>query len=177
MRVCYPHKLTALESDSQCSRNSPPGETSKPSAPVVFWGLEVRGRCARVPYPPLSTPVGYPSAPLSNYQPTVEKKCARIVQLAGRWIKSDSGVGISFGQMRIEARYLGRRKLLSYGRLGLFLDLECLLQHGNFQKFSQYFLSKFSFDKLSWVFEFCLRKFFGILSKWVFQVQVRIIME
>jgi hypothetical protein len=66
----------------------------------------------------------------------VKRKCARIVQLAGRWIKSDSGVGISSGQMRIEARYLGRRKMLSYGILGLVLDLECLLEHGNFQKFS-----------------------------------------
>jgi hypothetical protein len=107
----------------------------------------------------------------------VKRKCARIVQLAGRWIKSDSGVGISSGHMRIEARYLGRRKLLSYGRLGLVLDLECLLEHGNFQKFSQYFLSKFSFDKLSRVFEFFLRKFFEVLSKWVFRVQVRVIME
>ena len=52
--------------------------------------------------------------------------------------------------------------MLSYGILGLVLDLECLLEHGNFQKFSQYFLSKFSFDKLSWFFEFCLRKFFEV---------------
>ena len=74
------------------------------------------------------------------------------MQLARRWLKSDSGVGISSDQMRIEARYLGRRKILSYGRLGLVLDLECLLERGNFKKFSQYFLSKFSFDKLSWVF-------------------------
>ena len=99
------------------------------------------------------------------------------MQLAGRWLKSDSGVGISSGQMCIEATYLGRRKKLSYRRSGLVLDLECLLEHGNFQKFSQYFLSKFSFDKLSWVFEFCLRKFFEVLSKWVFRVQVRVIME
>ena len=98
-------------------------------------------------YPPGS--VGYPSAPPSNCHPTMKRKCARIVQLTGRWLKSDSGVGISSGHMRIEARYLGRRKLLSYGRSGLVLDLECLLEHGNFQKFSQYFLSKFSFDKLS----------------------------
>ena len=99
------------------------------------------------------------------------------MQLAGRWIKSDSGVRISSGQMRTEAGYLGRRKLLSYGRLGLLLDLKCLLEHGNFQKFSQYFLSKFSFDKLIWVFEFCLRNFFEVLSKWVFRVQVWVIME
>ena len=99
------------------------------------------------------------------------------MQLAGRWIKSDSGVGISSGQIRIEARYLGRRKMLSYGRLGLVLDLECLLEHGNFQKFSQYFLSKFSFDKLSWVFEFCLRNFFEVLSEWFFRVPVWVLME
>ena len=99
------------------------------------------------------------------------------MQLAGRWIKSDSGVGISSGQMRTEAGYLGRRKLLSYGSLGPVLDLGCQLENGNFQKFSQYFLSKLDFDKLSWVFEFCLRKFFGILSNWVFRVQVWIIME
>ena len=50
--------------------------------------------------------------------------------------------------------------MLSYKRLGLILDLGCLLENENFQKFSQYFLSKFSFDKLTWVFEFCLRNFF-----------------
>jgi len=74
------------------------------------------------------------------------------VQEAGRWIKTDSGVGICPGQMHTEAGYLGRRKMLSYGRLGLVLDLGYLLENGNFQKFSQYFLSKLSFDKLSWVF-------------------------
>ena len=65
----------------------------------------------------------------------------------------------------------------SYGRSGPVLDLEFQFENGNSQKISQYFLSKFSFDKLSWVFEFCLRKFFGIFSKWVFRVQVWIIME
>ena len=99
------------------------------------------------------------------------------MQEAGRWIKTDSGVGICPGQMHTEAGYLGRRKILSYRRLGPVLDVEFLLENGNFQKFSQYFLSKLSFDKLSWVFAFCLRKFFGILSKWVFLVQVWVIME
>ena len=130
------------------------------------WGFRVEREC-----------VGYPSAPPSNYHPTVKRKCARIVQLAGRWLKSDSGVRISSGQMRTEAGYLGRRKLLSHRRTGLFLDLGCQLENGNFQKFSQYFLSKLSFDKLSWVFEFCLRIFFGFLSKVVFWVQVRVFME
>ena len=99
------------------------------------------------------------------------------MQLAGRWLKSDSGVGISSGQMRIEARYLGRRKLTSYRRSGPVLDLEFQFENDNSLKISQYFLSKFSFDKLSLVFEFCLRKFFEVLSKWVFRVQVRVIME
>ena len=99
------------------------------------------------------------------------------MQLAGRWLKSDSGVGISSGQMRIEARYLGRRNIPSYGRLGPILDLEFQFENDNSLKISQYFLSKFSFDKLSLVFEFCLRKFFEVLSKWVFRVQVRVIME
>ena len=74
------------------------------------------------------------------------------MQEAGRWIKTDSGVGICPGKMYTEAGYLGRRKVLSYGRSALVLDLGCLLENDNFQKFSQYFLSKLSFDKLSWVF-------------------------
>jgi hypothetical protein len=82
----------------------------------------------------------------------VRQRCARIVQEAGRWIKTDSGVRICPGQMHTEAGYLGRRKILSYRRLGLVLDLGCLLENGKFKKFNQYFLSKLSFDKLSWVF-------------------------
>jgi hypothetical protein len=82
------------------------------------------------------------------------------VQLAGRWLKSDSGVGISFGQMRIKARYLGRRKLPSYRRSGPILDLEFQFENDNSLKISQYFLSKFSFDKLSLVFlSFALENF------------------
>ena len=82
------------------------------------------------------------------------------MQEAGRWIKTDSGVGICPGQMHTKVGYLGRRKLLSYGRSGLVLDLGCLLENGNFKKFSQYFLSKLSFDKLSWVFCILRYKFF-----------------
>ena len=74
------------------------------------------------------------------------------MQLAGRWLKFDSGVEISSGQMRIEARYLRRRKMLSYGRSGPVLDLEFQFENDNSLKISQYFLSKFSFDKLSLVF-------------------------
>ena len=99
------------------------------------------------------------------------------MQLAGRWLKSDSGVRISSGQMRIEARYLGRRKLPSYRRSGPILDLEFQFENDNSLKISQYFLSKFSFDKLILVSEFCLRKFFEVLSKWVFRVQVWVIMD
>ena len=115
------------------------------------------------PTPPPSTlqrSVGYPSALSPHSQPTVKRRCARIVQEAGRWIKIDSGVGIYPGQMHTKARYLGRRKMLLYGRSGLVLDLRCLLENGNFKKFSQYFLSKLSFDKLSWFFAFCLRNSF-----------------
>ena len=72
--------------------------------------------------------------------------------MAGRWIKTDSGVGICPGQMHTEAGYPGRRKIISYGISGLILDLGFLLENDNFQKFSQYFLSKLSFGKLSWVF-------------------------
>ena len=96
------------------------------------------------------------------------------MQLAGRWIKSDSGVGISFGQMRTEAGYLGRRKILSYRRSGPILDLLFQLENGNFQKFSQYFLSKFSFDKLSWVFEFSLEKFLKFCQNGFFEFKCRL---
>jgi hypothetical protein len=107
----------------------------------------------------------------------VRQRCARKVHEAGRWIKIDSGVGICPDQMHTEDGYLGKRKILSYGISSLFLDLGYLLENCNFKKFSQYFLSKLNFDKLSWVFAFCLGKIFGILSKWVFQDQVRVIME
>jgi hypothetical protein len=125
----------------------------------------------------LQRSVGYPSAISPHCQPTVRQRCARKVQEAGRWLKFDLGVRIYPGQMHTEDRYLGRRKMLLIGRSGLVLGVRCLLENGNFKKFSQYFLSKLSFDKLSWVLSFCLRKFFGILSKWIFRAQVRVIME
>ena len=93
------------------------------------------------------------------------------MQEARRWLKFDSGVGIYPGQMHTEARYLGRRKMLLYGRLGLVLGLQCLLENGNFKKFSQYFLSKLSFDKLSWVFAFCLRKFLEFCQNGFFELK------
>ena len=53
------------------------------------------------------------------------------------------------------------------GRLGLVSGLWCLFENGNSKKFSQSFLSKLDFDKLSWliVISPCLRIFFGFLAK------------
>ena len=45
------------------------------------------------------------------------------------------------------------------------------------KKLSQYFLSKHSSDKLSWLIVICLRKFFGFLLKVVFRVQVWVFLE
>jgi hypothetical protein len=73
--------------------------------------------------------------------------------------------------MHTEARYLGRSKILLYRRSGLVLILRCLLENGNFKKFSQYFLSKLSFDKLSWVFAFCLRKFLEFCQNGFFEIK------
>ena len=87
------------------------------------------------------------------------------MQEVGRWIKFDSGCGICPGQMHTEARYRERGKIILDRILGLVLGLWCLLENGNFKKFSQCFLSKLSFDKLSWVFAFCLRIFFEFFVK------------
>ena len=81
------------------------------------------------------------------------------------------------GQMHTRARYPMSGKNIIGIILGLVLGLRCLLENGNSKTFSQYFLLKLSFDKLIWVFAFCLQKFFGFLSKLVFQVQVPVIME
>ena len=91
-------------------------------------------------------------------------RCARILAARGRLITFASGLGICSGHMHTKARYLGRRKLLSYGRSGLVLGLLCLFENGNSKKFSQYFLSKLSFDKLSWLIVICLRIFFLIFA-------------
>jgi hypothetical protein len=130
--------------------------------------------------------LGYPTHPLSTLQPlvgylsalskccrlTVRPRCTRILPAPGRLITFDSGVGICSGQMHTEARYPVSGKNLLGRRSGLFSGLWCLLENGNSKTFSQYLLSKLRFDKLSWVFAFCLIKFFGFLSKLVFQVQV-----
>ena len=60
--------------------------------------------------------------------------------------------------------------MILYGRLSIVLGLRCLLENGNFKKFSQYFLSKLSFDKLSWVFAFCLRKFLEFCQNGFFEL-------
>ena len=110
----------------------------------------------------------------------MKPKYARILTDAGRWITFHSGVGICSGWMHTEARYLGSRRNILGGRSGLVLGLQCLLENGNSKKFSQYFLSKLSFDKLSWliVVSPCLRIFFGFLAKiGFFRVQVWVFME
>jgi hypothetical protein len=107
----------------------------------------------------------------------VRPKCARILADPWRLRTLDSGVGICSGRMHTEARYPVSGKNLLGERSSLVSGLWCLIENGNSKKFSQYFLSKLSFDKLSWVFAFCLPKFFGFLSKLVFRAQVRVIME
>ena len=104
-------------------------------------------------------------------------RCVRILVAPGRLITFDSDLRIRSGRMRTEARYPINGENILGGRSGLVLGLQCLLENGNSKKFSQYLLSKLSFDKLSWVFAFCLRIFFGFFSKLVFQVQVWVIME
>ena len=78
----------------------------------------------------------------------MKDRCARKVIEAGRWITFDSGVGICSGQMHTESRYPASGKKILGVRSGLVSGLRCLLENGNSKKFSQYFLSKLSFDKL-----------------------------
>ena len=125
----------------------------------------------------LQPAVGYPNALSKCYKATVRPRCARILAACGRLITIDSGLGIHSGRMHTESRYTMSGKHLLCRRLGLVSGLRCLLENGNSEKFSQHLLSKLSFDKLSWVFAFFLRIFFGFLSKLVSRVQVRVIME
>jgi hypothetical protein len=70
--------------------------------------------------------------------------------------------------VHIEVRYLVRGNFFSGERSGLVSGLQCQFENGNSKKFSQYlFLSKLSFDKLSWliVISPCLKMFFGFLAK------------
>ena len=100
--------------------------------------------------------VGYPSALLKCCRATMKGSCARILTARGRLITFASG-------LRIRSGYMHTGKIILGGKLGLVLGLRCLLENGNSKKFSQYFLSKLSFDKLSWLIVICLGKFFGFL--------------
>ena len=100
----------------------------------------------------LQPPVGYLSALFKCCRATVKVSCARILTSRGRLITFASRLGIHFGRMHTKARYPVRGKNFLGERSGLVLGLWCLLENGNSKKFSQYFLSKLSFDKLSWVF-------------------------
>lgn len=97
----------------------------------------------------------------------MKPRCAMILTDVARWITFDSGVGICSGQMHTKARYPVSGKKILGRRSGLVSGLWCLLENGNSKKFSHYFLSKLSFDKLSWVFVFCIlpSKFFWIFVK------------
>ena len=119
----------------------------------------------------LQPSVGYPSALSPHCWLTVKGRCARKVTEAGRSITFDSGVGICSGRMHTEARYLGSGKNILGGRSGLVSGLQCLLENGNSKKFSQYFLSKLSFDKLSWVFAFFLRNFLEFCQNGFFELK------
>ena len=91
--------------------------------------------------------------------------CARILAACGRLIIFAPGLGIRSRQVHTEVRYSVRGKNVLGGILGLVSGLRCLFENGNSKKFSQYFLLKLSFDKLSWVFAIFLRNFFGFFSK------------
>jgi hypothetical protein len=109
--------------------------------------------------------IGYPS-PLSKcYRATVRPRWARILPAHGRLINFDSGIGIHCGQMHTEARYPVSGKNILGRRSGLVVGLWFLLENGNTKKFSQYFLSKLSFDKLSCVFCILPWNFFWIFVK------------
>ena len=125
----------------------------------------------------LQPPVGYPSALLKCYRETVREKCTRFPKLRGRLITFAPGLRICSGQVDMRVRYPGRGKNASGARLSLVSGLRCLFGNGNSKKFSQYFLSKLSFHKLSWLIVICLRIFFGFLLKVVFRVQVWVFME
>ena len=116
----------------------------------------------------LQPPVGYPSTLSKCCRATVKEKYARILDAYGRLVTFASGLRICSGQVHTEVRYprMGENSLGAI--LGLVSGLRCLFENGNSKKFSQYFLSKLSFDKLSWVFAICLTIFFGFLSKVVF---------
>ena len=107
----------------------------------------------------------------------MKPNCARILAACGNLITFALGLKICSGQVDMRVRYPGRGKNASGARLSLVSGLRCLFENGNSKIFSHYFLSKLSFDKLSWLIVICLRIFFGFLSKVVFRVQVWVFME
>ena len=125
----------------------------------------------------LQPPVGYPSTLLKCCKATMRLNYARILAACGRLMTFVVGLRICSGQVDMRVRYPGSGKNASGARLSLVLGLRCLFENGNSKKFSQYFLSKLSFDKLSWLIVICLRIFFGFLLKVVFRVQVWVFME
>ena len=112
--------------------------------------------------------VGYPSTLSKCGRVTVSQRCTRILAACGRLITFTPGLRIHSKQVHTEVGYLVRSKNIFGRRYGLVSSLWCLLENGNSKKFSQYFLSKLSFDKLSWVIVIFLRNFFGFFSKVVF---------
>ena len=94
----------------------------------------------------------------------MREKCARFPRLRGRLITFSSGLRIHFDQVDMRVRYLGMGKNASGARLSVVLGPRCLFENGNSKKFSQYFLSKLSFDKLSWAFCILPSKIFWIFS-------------
>ena len=124
-------------------------------------GWQLEGGALGYPTHSLSTLqplVGYPSTLLKCCRATVKGSCARILTARGRLITFASGHRICSRQMHTEARYPVRGENVLGGRSGLVSDLRCLFENGNSKKFSQYFLSKLSFDKLSWLIVICLRQ-------------------
>ena len=98
---------------------------------------------------------------------------ARILATCGRLITFSPRIKIPSGQVHIEVTYPMRGNYVSGGISGLVSGLQCLFENGNSKKFSQYFLSKLNFDKLSWLIVICLTKFFGFLLKLVFYFKHR----
>ena len=94
----------------------------------------------------------------------MREKCARFPRLKGRLITFSLGLRIRSSQVDMRVRYPGRGENASGARLSLVSGIRCLFESGNPKKFSQYFLSKLRFDKLSWLIVIWLRIFFLIKS-------------
>ena len=95
--------------------------------------------------------VGYPSALLKCCRATVKHNYARILAARGRLITFASSAGFQSEQVHIGFKYPMRGNYVSDGISGLLSSFRCLFENGNSKIFCQYFLSKLSFDKLSWL--------------------------